>query len=204
VEFLDKPSKSDENREIASGLQERDIPVSILTSYTKGKRMRYLSLFIACILLGACSVHYGPRVPGFVPGYVDSRLGENTYQIKIGEAWPRDWPDLEKFAMYRASEITQERGLRYFVVTHASTQTTSYAINTPTTTNTTGTANVYGNTAYINTTSTTTGGTSANISGGWYILDFKVLSESDLTEYEKVVDSKAVMSDLKYFIDARR
>ena len=166
--------------------------------------MRHLGAVIASLLLCACSVQYGPRIPGFVPGYVDSRLGENTYQIKIGEAWPKDWPDLEKFAMYRASEITQERGLRYFVVTNASTQTTSYTISTPTTTNTTGTASIYINTAYVNTMSTTTGGNSTTISGGWYILDFKVLSESDLANYARVVDSESVMSDLKYFIEARR
>ena len=166
--------------------------------------MRNLSILLISLILSSCSVHYGKRIPGFVPGYVDTRLGENTYQIKIGEAWPKDWPDLDKFAIYRASELTQERGLRYFVVTKASTQTSSYTINTPTTTNTTGTANIYGNTAYINTTSTTTGSTSANIRGGWYTLDFKVLNEKELVNYKKVVDSKVVMSDLKYFIDSRR
>lgn len=166
--------------------------------------MKLIVLPLLLLILSACSVHYGPRVPGFVPGYVDSRLGENTYQIKIGEAWPKDFPNLEKFAMYRASEITQDRGLRYFIVTSASTQTSNYTINTPTTTSTSGTASVYGNTAYINTTSTTTGGSSTNISGGWYILDFKVLTEDDLPKYERVVDSKTVMIDLKYFIDARR
>lgn len=166
--------------------------------------MRTLVLLFFLSVLSACSVHYGPRVPGFVPGYVDNRLGENTYQIKIGEAWPKDWPDLEKFAMYRASKITQERGLRYFVATSASTQISNYTINTPTTTHTSGTANVIGNTAYINTTSRTTGSSTSNISGGWYILDFKVLTESDLQNYEMVIDSESVMADLKYFIDARR
>lgn len=166
--------------------------------------MKVVAAILLLLVLGACSVHYGPRVPGFVPGYVDNRLGENTYQIKIGEAWPKDWPDLEKFAMYRASEITHERGLRYFVITSASSQTATYTITTPTTTNTTGTASVYGNTANINTTTTTTGGVSTNISGGWYILDFKVLEDADLDKYERVADSKAIMADLKYFIDARR
>lgn len=166
--------------------------------------MKLIVSSLVFLMLSACSVHYGPRVPGFVPGYVDSRLGENTYQIKIGEAWPKDWPDLEKFAIYRASEITLDRGLRYFIVTKASTQTSTYAINTPKTTKTTGTASVYGNAAYISTTSTTTGGSTTNISGGWYILDFKVISEDDLPKYERVVDSKSVMADLKYFIDARR
>ncbi len=156
------------------------------------------------MLLCSCSVKYAERIPGFVPGYKDIQLGENTYQIKIGEAWPKDWPDLEKFAMYRASEITQEKGQRYFSVINASTQTSNYTITTPTTTNIRGTASAYGNTAYINATSTTIGGSTSIISGGWYILDFKVLSESDLTNYSRVIDSKAVISDLKYFIDSRR
>ena len=67
-----------------------------------------LKVFLVClvILLAACSVRYGPRVPGFVPGYVDQQLGDSTYQVKVGEAWPKDWPDLEKFALYRAAEIT--------------------------------------------------------------------------------------------------
>lgn len=166
--------------------------------------MRILKLLFLASVLSSCSVHYGPRVPGFIPGYVDTKLGENTYQIKIGEAWPKDWPDLEKFAMYRASEITKERGLRYFIVTNASTTTSTYTVSTPETTHTTGTANVIGNNAYISTTSTTSGGDTANISGGWYILDFKVLTESDLPNYERVVDSESVMADLKYFIDSRR
>ena len=172
--------------------------------WTKGRNMKVAVSVLLLLVLSACSVHYGPRVPGFVPGYTDIQLGESTYQIKIGEAWPKDWPDLEKFAMYRASEITQERGLRYFVATSASTQTSTYTINTPTTTSTTGTARVSGNTAYINTTSTTTGGSATNISGGWYILDFKVLKDSDLSNYERVIDSESVMADLKYFIDSRR
>jgi hypothetical protein len=166
--------------------------------------MRVSILLLSLFGLYSCSVQYAPRVPGFVPGYVDTRLGENTYQVKIGESWPKDWADLEKFAMYRAAEITKKRGLRYFVVTNATTQISTYTINTPSTTHTSGTANIFGNTAYINTTSTTTGGGTSNISGGWYFLDFKVLNDKDLPNYKKVVDSVSVMSDLKYFIDARR
>jgi integrase len=34
------------------------------------------------LLLSACSVRYGPRVPGFQPGYEAERLGERTYHIQ--------------------------------------------------------------------------------------------------------------------------
>ena len=166
--------------------------------------MKFFQLLFITLFLTACSVHYAPRVPGFVPGYVDTQLGEKTYQVKIGEAWPKDWPDLEKFALYRASEITQEKGLRYFVVKNASTQTTHYTITSPVVSNTSGTASFVGSTAFVNTTTTTRGGVSVPISGGWYILDFKMLKESDLSKYDKVIDSETIMSDLKYFIDSRR
>jgi hypothetical protein len=156
------------------------------------------------VLLAACSVRYGPRVPGFVPGYVDQQLGDSTYQVKIGEAWPKDWPDLEKFALYRAAEMTKSTGKRFFTVLNASTKISNYTIDTPSTTTTTGTAFVVGSTAHINATSTTTGGSSSTISGGWYILDFKVIDESEVNSFDDVVDAEAVISDLRYFIDSRR
>ena len=88
-----------------------------------------LTTLLALFLLG-CSVRYVERVPGIQPGYVDQQLGENTYQVKIGEAWPKDWADLEKFAMYRAAEITESKGKRYFTVLNSSSQTSTYYIST--------------------------------------------------------------------------
>jgi hypothetical protein len=163
--------------------------------------------FIIVILLLAltgCSVHYGPRIPGFVPGYVDQRLGENTYQVKVGEAWPKDWNDLSKFALYRAAELTQTQGKRYYAVLDASTQISNYTVAMPETTTTTGTASVYGRTAYINATSVRTGGGESTFSGGWYSLEFKIVNDDEIGSYGRVIDSQAVMSDLKYFIDSRR
>ena len=158
------------------------------------------------LLLAGCaaSVRYAPRVPGFIPGYVDQRLGENTYQVKVGEAWPKDWPDLEKFAMYRAAEVTMQNGRRYFVVLKASSRVNSYTIPIPSTTTTTGTVNTIGSTAFINATSTTTGGGSANISGGWYIVEYMLIPDEDVGKHENVVDATAVINNLKYFIDSRR
>ncbi len=161
-------------------------------------------ILITTILLSACSVRYTERIPGIQPGYVDTQLGQETYQVKIGEAWSKDWPDLEKFAMYRASEITQSKGKRYFVVLNSSTQVSTYYISTPSTTNTNATATVSGSTAYINSTSTTTPGVTAPISGGWYTLDFRIIKDTDATNNAKVVDSQQVMRDYQMFIDGRR
>jgi hypothetical protein len=155
-------------------------------------------------LLNACAVRYGPRIPGIQPGYVDERLGEKTYQIRIGEAWPKDFPDLEKFAIYRAADITRTSGQRYFVILNATTQVTNYEIVSPAVSNTTATANSVGNTTFITATTTTTPARSSTVSGGWYTLDFRIISQSDLPNHSKVVDSEQVINDLRYFIEGRR
>lgn len=143
-----------------------------------------VSVLIFTAVSAGCAVRYTARVPGFQPGYTDQQLGESTYQVKIGEAWPKDWPDLEKFAMYRAAEITESTGKRYFAVLNASSQTNTYYITSATT--------------------TTTPGTTSAISGGWYILDFKVLLDSETNSHDRVVDSQQVKRDLQYFINSRR
>jgi hypothetical protein len=166
--------------------------------------LRTLVLALVALALTGCAVRYGPRIPGIQPGYVDQRLGESTYQVRIGEAWSKDWADLEKFAMFRAAEVTKQAGSRYFAVSNATTSISSYTITTPATATTTGTVNRVGNTAFLNATTTMTPGTTSNIQGGWYTLDFRILTDADLPNYPRVVDSEQVMKDLRHFIDGRR
>lgn len=171
----------------------------------KISRVIYVASVLVFVAVAAgCAVRYTARVPGIQPGYTDQQLGESTYQVKIGEAWPKDWPDLEKFAMYRAAEITESTGKRYFSVLNASSQTSTYYITSPTTSTTSATGTRIGNTAYVNATTTTNPGTTSAISGGWYILDFKVLSDSETRSHDRVVDSQQVKRDLQYFINSRR
>jgi hypothetical protein len=175
-----------------------------------GQKMAPLSMlritFIVSLaaFLAGCSVRYGPRIPGFQPGYVDQRLGEQVYQVRIGEAWSKDWPDLEKFAMYRAAELTKLSGSRYFLVMNATTSISSYQITSPATATTRGTVNRYGDTAYFNAVTTITPSSTTSIQGGWYTLDFRVLKDAELTGYSHVVDADQVMRDLEYFIASRR
>lgn len=167
-------------------------------------KFKTIILVWGLMLLTSCSVRYTERIPGIQPGYVDEQLGENTYQVKIGEAWQKDWQDLEKFAMYRAAEITESKGKRYFTILNASTQTSTYYISTPATSSTTGTATVSGSTAYVNSTTTTTPVVTAPISGGWYVLDFRIISDSEVSSTSKVVDAQRVKKDYQYFINSRR
>ena len=157
-------------------------------------------LVLAAIFISSCSVRYGPRIPGFQPGYEEEKLGRDTFHVRIGEAWPKDWQNLEKFALYRAAEKTTENGKVYFAVLSASSQVTSYA--TPTVSRSTGSATVVGQTAYINTTTVTSGG--GGIQGGWYYLDFKMIEEKDAPSYKTVIDARTIKEDLKDFINQRR
>ena len=171
----------------------------------KISRVVYIaSILFFTVVSAGCSVRYTARVPGFQPGYTDQQLGESTYQVKIGEAWQKDWPDLEKFAMYRAAEITESAGKRYFTVLNASSQTSTYYITSPATSTTSAMGTRIGNTTYVNATTTTRPGTTSAISGGWYILDFKVLSDSETNNHDRVVDGQQVKRDLQYFINSRR
>lgn len=159
---------------------------------------------IASAMLTGCGVRYVARVPGMQPGYEEQRLGDATYQVRIGEAWPKDWPDLEKFAMYRAAELTEQRGFRYFQVLNASSAVNSYALPSTAVVQTSGMATRTGTTVNYTATSVTTTTPGPVISGGWYTLDFKMLSAEQAREAAAVVEAAQVKQDLRYFIDSRR
>lgn len=161
---------------------------------------------IAVVVLSGCaaSVKYAPRVAGFQPGYVEQRLGDDTYQVRIGEAWPKDWPDLEKFAMFRAAEITKSRGDRYFKVLNASSRVNNYAITSPGYASTTGTAFSNRGNTVISATTVVTPPQTATLQGGWYSLDFRVYTEGQAPAGEPIVDADQIIRDLRYFIDSRR
>lgn len=165
----------------------------------------HLVLFLLLTtVLSSCAVRYGPRIPGIQPGYVEQQLGEKTYQIRIGEAWPKDWPDLEKFAMYRAAENTTKQGQRYFAVIDATTRISSYEITSPAVATTQGTANTISSTTFITATTTIKPARTSTISGGWYTLEYRILTADELKSHTTVVDSEQVIKDLRYFIDSRR
>jgi hypothetical protein len=167
-------------------------------------RLKLAIVLVVALAASGCAVRYGPRIAGIQPGYEDERLGETTYQVRIGEAWAKDWADLEKFAIYRAADIAEQAGYKHFAVVSATTQINQYQIQSPSTSNTVGTISGTGRNAYVNLTTTTQQGTTSNISGGWYYLVFKLVPTSEMSQYERVVDVAIVKSDLKYFIEKRR
>jgi hypothetical protein len=188
----------------------RQVPKSYVPqlrlTHTLNSLLKTLIAVAMLALLAACaaSVKYAPRVPGFQPGYVDERLGEETYRVQIGEAWPKDWGDLEKFAMYRAAEVTRTNGYRFFAIVNSTSQTNTYRLPSTTTVNTQGTISNIGGISSINSTSTATSTGGGTLSGGWFTLDFRLVPDSEARQLPRVVDSEQVMRDLRYFIDSRR
>jgi len=147
-----------------------------------------------------CAVAYAPRIAGFRPGYEQTRLGQDTYQVRIGEAWPKDWDDMEKFAMYRAADITQERGSRFFVVTKGGASTSTYQVALPSTSTTQSTVTSQGpGWATMNSATQGYQPQPVTFSGGWYVLEFRIVPEAAAG----AVDSQQVKRDLGVFIAGR-
>src|SRR3990172_8030392 len=93
-------------------------------------------LLIVVALIG-CATPYGRRVPGLASGYEDEQLGERTYQVRVGKGWPSDVPNMQKFALYRAAELTIQNGHQYFSITASSNFSQSTAIYAPSVSTTT-------------------------------------------------------------------
>jgi len=84
-----------------------------------------LAFSILVISLAGCATRYESRVPGLFAGYQEEQLGERTYQIRAGKGWTSDRPNLARFALYRAAELTIEKGYEYFSIV-SSTAVTTY------------------------------------------------------------------------------
>lgn len=168
----------------------------------------YIALFISC--LSGCSswsttlkyreASYIPGAHRSVIGYRDEKLGEMRYQIYAGQAWPKDWQNLSKIAIYRAADLTVQNGYKYFTVISDFADAQHYAIPGNSTTRTT--ANVVGNAVYA--TSYTTHNSGGSISGGTYYLDFLILKDDEVNSYEKVFSAEKVMNELRFFIESRK
>lgn len=86
------------------------------------------------VMLAACAAQplsYGPRLQDGTPGFEDIQLGDGTWQVRLAGMRPDDWPDLGKFARYRAAEITQQQGAAAFVVTDEAQYVQSYRVPEP-------------------------------------------------------------------------
>jgi hypothetical protein len=140
-----------------------------------GITLKFLAFWILVLILAGCATKYESRTPGLFAGYEEEQLGERTYQIRAGIGWTSDRPNLARFALYRAAELTIEKGFQYFSILKSTAVTTYH------------TAGLFG-----------------FMEGQWSYLDIRLLEPTEVNAYVNVVEAKRVIDDLKPFIDKMR
>ena len=113
-------------------------------------------LLVTAIALTGCATPY--QTNGFRGGYSDVQLDSNTFNVEFrGNGYTRR-QTVETYLLYRCAQLTAKAGYDYFIIvgrdTDAKNQLFATAGNY--TSNTTGNASFYGNTAYGSTTTTGT------------------------------------------------
>ena len=91
--------------------------------------LRTLTLCGAALALAACATPtpYGPASDGRGYGYTDQRIQEDRYRITFRGNSSTSRETVENSLLYRAAELTVERGYDYFVFLESDTEVrTSY------------------------------------------------------------------------------
>lgn len=89
-------------------------------------------------------------------GYSDAQLNERVYRVSYaGYSIPQN--ECDDFVIMRASEITKEKGYKYFHILDEKQSSQSQTFYVPGSTYTTGTVSGYGNVAQVNAASYSSG-----------------------------------------------
>jgi hypothetical protein len=116
-------------------------------------RIARLAVCLLAAVLSGCATPYGKY--GIAGGYTDTRVDENTFSIHVQANGFTDQQTASMHAMYRAAEITVENGFDFFVIVSNAAGARSGTVAIPGQTYSNTNVNVYGNTAYARTTTTT-------------------------------------------------
>lgn len=115
-----------------------------------------IACFISLLILG-CATPYAPK--SFPGGYSEVQLDKNVFRVTFEGNGYTSRSDTEEMALLRSAEVTLQNGFAYFVIAEGSASSRQTLIALPAQSTTTGTATQSGNTAYLRSTTTTTGGT---------------------------------------------
>lgn len=74
-----------------------------------------LAILLAVSLLAGCSTGY--QAQGMTGGFSETRLSENSYQVRYGANIITHPDKLPQFLLRRAAELCLEQGKRYFLIT---------------------------------------------------------------------------------------
>ncbi len=119
------------------------------------KAFTHVFLAVACGL-AACATAYQPQ--GLSGGFSETQLDRNVFRVSFkgnGYTSPERAEDL---ALLRSAELALKNGFTHFAIVDGRSRTDYSALTTPIQSTTTGTVNTYGNTAYLDTRTQSTGG----------------------------------------------
>jgi hypothetical protein len=149
----------------------------------------------ALLLIYGCETAHQPYSYFGGGGYKDIQLSEDTYKVTVEANGYTSGSKATNLALMRASELTLERGYKYFIIVSSDDNTYSTTYTTPTTTSLT--ANVIGNTVIAN--SQTYGGQSYNFSFPTPSLTFVIFKEKPLLTtaiYDAEITFKSIKKQL--------
>ena len=76
--------------------------------------MKYVLSLLAVVFINSCATDYQSR--GMTGGYVDTQLSETLWKVTVnGNAYTSS-STVGDYALLRASELTLEKGYKYFVI----------------------------------------------------------------------------------------
>lgn len=113
-------------------------------------------LIVMFLFLVGCSTPY--QAEGFTGGYSELHLQDNIYKVYFRGNGYTSRERASNFALLRSAELTLEKGYKYFIIMDSERYNNVSSYTSPTTSDTTGSAFVSGNTATFNSQTTTYGG----------------------------------------------
>jgi len=122
------------------------------------QEMKKITTLILVLILAGCAIgsSYHNSDNMWKLGYSDTQLNEGIFRVSYaGYGIPQS--ECDDLAIMRASEITKEKGYKYFRILTEKQSSHSQSFYIPGSTYTTGTVSGYGNTARVNATSYSTG-----------------------------------------------
>ena len=119
------------------------------------KNLIALSLLLA---LSGCATSY--QAQSFSGGFTETQLDKNVFKVTFKGNGYTPGERAEDFALLRSAELTLKNGFSHFAIIDERQSTDFGVVTTPSQSYTTGSVTAYGNTAYGNARTTTTGGQS--------------------------------------------
>lgn len=127
----------------------------MLTYVQQENEVRVLK-YVVFALLAGCATGYQSK--GFTGGFTETRLDEQVYRVSFQGNGFTSMEKASDYTLMKAAELTAMAGYKYFVIMDSQNTTQQLTQQTPGYSQTTGTVNVYGNTANVNTTTRHYGG----------------------------------------------